>query len=409
MKRSADSLETGTGTAPRRPLRAGDRAAGAFFRIATRWTGLRPSLVPGNLRRQLEIIGVGEDELGRVLRNLRNLADWPYAWEAEGDRLLAEGRMFDAAAAWYVGQRLLLSDSPLKRRLYRQARELYADLVSHHLERISVEVPAGTVAGYLDLPTRPAPATGFPAVFMLPGVTATKEELHVFAEPLVQRGWAVVRVDNPGYGESTGIFDVTSPRNAVHVMEHMAKDPRLNADAFHLMSMSLGGHCALHSSYDSLATSTTIIAAPFNPHEYLHELAESNITALKRMLGVESFEAVWEIISAFPLSGVADRITIPVRIFHGGRDRTIPVSEGSRIATSVAGPTALTIYERDHHNCLEHFDEIMAHTLEWLDDPEPTLLAAAREQQLSENISATAESTEIAQYVPVPQPGTESA
>lgn len=31
---------------------------------------------------------------------------------------------------------------------------------------------------------------------------------------------------------------------------------------------------------------------------------------------------------------------------------------------------SLTVYERDHHNCLEHIDEITALTLEFVRDPE---------------------------------------
>ncbi len=369
--------------APRRPVRPGERVAGSFFRIAARWTGLRPSLVPSHLRRQLSLIGVDDDDLARVLRNLRNLADWPYAWEAEGDRLFSEGRTFDASAAWYVGQRLLLSDSPLKRRLYEQSREAYVQAAGPGLEHVRVNVRAGTVAGYLDIPTQPAPPEGFRTVFMLPGVTSTKEELHVFAAPLVRRGCAVVRIDNPGYGETSGLFEASSLRNITYVMEQLASDPRLNEHDFHIFSMSLGGHCSLHSSYESRACSTTIIAAPFAPHEYMHTVPQSNVTAVQRMLGTATFQETWETIRTFDLTDIASRISIPVHIIHGGRDRTIPVSEATRIAESISGPASVTIHERDHHNCLEHFEDIMADTLEWLDDPQPALLRYAEHRESS--------------------------
>lgn len=409
MPSSSDS-DNDAPQAPRRPLRAGERVAGSFFRLATRWTGLRPSLVPAHLRRQLSLIGVHEDDLARVLRNLRSLGDWPYAWEAEGDRLLAEGREFDASAAWYVGQRLLLTDSALKRRLYRQSRELYAVSVGPQLEHIRVEVPGGTVAGYLALPHRTTPqAGGFPTVFMLPGVTSTKEELHVFAEPLVQRGWAVVRIDNPGYGETTGTFAASSLRNITYVMDDLAADSRLNADQFHIFAMSLGGHCALHSSYDSRAASTTVIAAPFAPHTFLHELPVSNLTGVQRMLDVDTFDETWKMVRAFDLSNVAERITIPVNVIHGGRDRTVPVTEATRIASSISGPAAVTIFERDHHNCLEHFEDMMALTLEWLDDPEPLITAYARSLVDAAMDDDTTDVRVSPVQTPSPRTGTEPA
>ena len=397
-------------TAPRMPLRAGERVAGSFFRLATRWTGLRPSLVPAHLRRQLSLIGVDESNLARVLRNLRSLGDWPYAWEAEGDRLLAEGRIFDASAAWYVGQRLLLTDSALKRRLYQQSRELYVASAGTNLEQIRVDVPGGTVAGYLTIPERtPAPPAGYPTVFMLPGVTSTKEELHVFAEPLIQRGWAVVRVDNPGYGETTGTFTAASLRNITRVMDDVASDPRLNPNQFHLVAMSLGGHCALHSSYDSRAVSTTVIAAPFAPHEYMHALPVSNITGVQRMLDVDTFNETWNIIRSFDLTNVAERIAIPVSVIHGGRDRTVPVSEATRIASMISGPASVTIYERDHHNCLEHFEDMMAVTLEWLDDPEPMITSYERQLAASSDDERAADSTAPSQPAASGRTATEPA
>src|SRR5687768_11070490 len=93
--------------------RPSELLVGTFFRAVTRIAGLRPELVPAHMRRQLEVIGVTEEQLRRVLRNVSSLGDWPYAWEAEGDRRSADGDWLGACAAYYVGQRILLHETRL--------------------------------------------------------------------------------------------------------------------------------------------------------------------------------------------------------------------------------------------------------------------------------------------------------
>jgi hypothetical protein len=144
--------------------------------------------------------------------------------------------------------------------------------------------------------------------------------------------------------------------------------------------MSLGGACALHSSYDSPVRSTSVIAAPLSTWRYLERLPPSNITALHQLTGATDRAQLLETMHGFDVTRIAPRITVPVRIFHGQRDGTIPVSEAWALAEAVSGPVAVTIFERDHHNCLEHFHDIIAMTLEWFADPGPIANAWLREQ-----------------------------
>jgi hypothetical protein len=135
--------------------------------------------------------------------------------------------------------------------------------------------------------------------------------------------------------------------------------------------MSLGAHFALHAA---LAAQTklagiTVICPPFSPGRYFRGLPTLNLTALQHMTGQATVDELVGFANALDLAPHASRITAPLRIFHGGRDRTVPVEDGMMLADATGGPVALTVYERDHHNCLEHTDEIIARTLSFVHDP----------------------------------------
>ena len=359
-------------------LRNRERVVGAFFRTTTRWVGLRPELIPAHMRQQLRMIGIGDAELGHVVRNLRSLADWPYAWEAQGDRHAAHAEWSQAASAYYLAQRVLLTDTALKRRLYRMAVDAY-ERIDHvrPLEHLHVHSPVGeTIAGYLQVPDS---ATPVPLVVIVPGVTACKEEFHVFSEPLLRRGYAVARIDSPGYGETTGRLIYESRNNPATVIKELMHDPRIDSDRMHLFGMSLGAHWVLHSALEAPIRSAVVVAPSIETESFIHDVPASNITAISHMMGTVDFDDVVALGRRLSLVDRIGELTAPIRIFHGARDRTIPLSQSQELAQTVGGPVALTVYDRAHHNCLENFDEMMGATLDWLADPTPAIAAYQRE------------------------------
>lgn len=370
---------------PRRPR---ERVAGGMFQAVTRLAGFRPEMIPDHLRRQLRIIGATDEQLRRVLPALRSLGRWPYAWEDEGDKRAFAGDWQGAFTAYYVAQRILLARSPLKQRLYRLALEAYARIDQPELERLELRNAQGErIAGYLQLPRGASADSPVPCVLIVPGITGTKEELHAFAMPMLRRGVAVARIDNPMYGETDGILDAGSVPNPRVVLDHLATDPRLDADSLHLYGMSLGANFSLEAAVGSRAASLSVICPPFEPSRYFRELPTLNLTALQHMTQRRDLEDLMAFVHENDRVDAAPQLTIPVRIFHGGRDRTIPVAEAHLLAAALGGPSAVTVYERDHHNCLEHLDEITALILEFVHDPIGTCERAALVERIDSSAS----------------------
>ncbi len=392
---------------PRRPR---ERVAGGMFQAVTRVAGFRPEMIPDHLRRQLRIIGATDEQLHRVLPKLRSLGRWPYAWEDEGDRRAFAGDWEGAFTAYYVAQRILLARSPLKQRLYRLALEAYERIDQPELERIEVTNEQGErIAGYLQMPTQrligDRTDTPVPCVLIVPGITGTKEELHAFAMPMLRRGVAVARIDNPMYGETEGRLEPTNVANARCVLDALATDSRLDPDSLHLYGMSLGASFAIEAALGSRAASLSVICPPFEPSRYFRELPTLNLTALQHMTQRRDLDDLMDFVRESDRTHVAPQLTIPVRIFHGGRDRTIPVADAHLFASALGGPSAVTVYERDHHNCLEHLDEITALILEFVHDPIGTCERAALVERIdaSASIHVTDEEAMLARAGVTPQ------
>ena len=85
---------------------------------------------------------------------------------------------------------------------------------------------------------------------------------------------------------------------------------------------------------------------PFEPSRYFRELPTLNLTALQHMTRRVDVDDLVAFAADNDLTSVTPQLTIPVRVFHGGRDRTIPVDDGVRLAASVAGPSVATILVR---------------------------------------------------------------
>ena len=366
-----------------------ERLAGGLFQLVTRVAGLRPAMIPDHLRRQLRLIGVDAELEHRVLPRLRSLADWPYDWEAAGDAYEAAGDRERAFACFYVAQRILLQDSPLKRRLYGRARAAYRLLDQPAVEEFAVPAPSGaTVRGILQLPEGVPAGRPVPCVVVVPGVTGTKEEVHAWARRILRRGIAVARMDNPRYGDTDGKLDAAAFQHPARVVDHLRQDPRIDGESIHLFGMSLGALFAQHSAAVTDVASLSVICPPFRPHRYLKDLPTLNLVALRHMTGMQDLDEMTRLTERMSMADRARHVTCPTRIFVAGRDRTVPPEDGIELAAALPGEVALTVFERDHHNCLEHVDEITDDIIEVLEDPAAAVKRHRRRDRLRDEPAA---------------------
>ncbi|MBI5961576.1 MAG: alpha/beta fold hydrolase [Chloroflexi bacterium] len=114
------------------------------------------------------------------------------------------------------------------------------------IKQVSFEGPLGTLRGLLHLPDRNQPA---PAVVMLHGFTGQHiEDGRLFAQAakcLAEAGFAVLRFDFFGSGDSDGEFDqftiLTEVADAVTALDWISAQPEIDASRIGVIGLSMGG------------------------------------------------------------------------------------------------------------------------------------------------------------------------
>jgi dienelactone hydrolase len=219
---------------------------------------------------RLLIYGVNPFDLERVLqrientplRNARELeSHWHDAWgelahawqvrsrmaEAKGRRLTAKDMRLQVAGCRLA--QFLVNASEVRQReamyfdfvqSYRAAADQFATTV------LSVDVPlsnGSVLAAHLHLPSGNAP---HPCVALLTGLCSCKEELHILARPMVERGVAALVVDLPGCGESLFRSGLTCGSDELSAAFRAVPDviearPELDASRLGAAGLCMGG------------------------------------------------------------------------------------------------------------------------------------------------------------------------
>ncbi len=316
--------------------------ATGFLRVA----GMRPAFVPAMLRGPIEALGWEPEELRRVTAGVRSMPAWAAAWEAEALQQAEAGDAWKAATAYYIAGRALLRPTDLRARLYARAVEWYAR--SPHavpLERFTVTQGDSAVSGYLQVPAGAGPR---PLVLLVPGVTGVKEELHLHARPMLERGVAVARIDMPGAGESTGRCGLDGERLLHAVLDMLACDPRL-APRPVLAGLSLGGHWALRTAADRDVRGVAAISTAYSMRPHHHRMPSHLWIGLRLALGAASHAETFDLAAQLDLAEHLPRITAPVLLAHGDHDPVVPHGEMVEIAARLNGPVTRILYRGEGH------------------------------------------------------------
>jgi alpha-beta hydrolase superfamily lysophospholipase len=231
-----------------------------------------------------------------------------------------------------------------------------------------------TTSDGLELAARSWSATGEPraSVVLVHGLAATKDnpELVAVATSLQDRGFDVLAYDARGHGESPGIctlgdlerYDVAAAvafaardglpvvvvgasMGGIAVLRHAADDPTLAG----VVTVSTPADWRLHRSPGTLA------------------LAGMIRTRLGRAFAARLFRVRlspdWS--NAEPPRSLAARLTSPLAVVHGERDRFIPASEAAALFSASGGERRLFLVPRMGHAFHPAAVPVIGEAVEW--------------------------------------------
>jgi 5-aminopentanamidase len=303
-------------------------------------------------------------EWGRTARHYEQLAETA---EAAGRTVTAGEAWRRAALCWHWGK-FVFTDHPEEQRAAHERTVACfrrgADTLSPPAEPVRVPYAGSTLAAYLRVPPGPPP----PIVVMIPGLDSVKEELQATAEHMLRRGLAVIAVDGPGQGEAEYEFPIEPAyeRVVTAVADYLKGRDDVDPDRIGVFGVSLGGYYAARSAaYEPRVRAAVELAGPYRFDLDWDTLPPQTRTTFQHRSGAASPAQARERAAALTLEDAAARISCPLLVVHGGRDRLIPPYHAERLAREAPG-AELMMDPDGSHGLTNHAFESRAAMADWL-------------------------------------------
>ena len=281
--------------------------------------------------------------------------------EALGLEAQQHGRTLSATqayqrAAWcyHLGKFLWFEDPALHAELRDRSVEVYRRALPHldpPAERIEAPFEGHTVPGHL---RRPRSGGRRPLALLVPGLDSSKEELFAIEEEFLLRGLATLTIDGPGQSENEVHFPIRANWESVitPLLDHLGStDPGVDLQRVGLMGISMGAiYGPRAAAYEKRLKAVVGLAGPYNLGECWDAL--NALTRGGYVFYTKSADEAEARRKAYTLNleGVLDRVTQPLLVIHGARDRLFPPAQAERIAREARNAT-LVMYPDGNHVC----------------------------------------------------------
>lgn len=327
--------------------------------------------------------GVPFADFESVRNTVTEWADWCRVWaehgavhEELGDEAAAAGRGLSAgehwtraAACFHFAKFLFFDDRTLARETAARAVRCRTRALPHLQppgERLTVPFDGAELAGNLRLP---AGSVRPPVVVMAMGLDSAKEEMDAHERDFLARGMATFSFDGPGQGEAEEDLPIRADYEVpvAAVIDTLLADGRVDPARIALWGVSLGGYYAPRAAaFEKRIKACVSLSGPFNFGQAWDALPDLTRTAFRHRSHSDSDEQARERAAKLDLDGVAQRITCPLLVISGGRDRLFGHHHAQRLVNAAAGPVDhLHVAEGSHVvNNLPH--RYRPQTADWL-------------------------------------------
>lgn len=312
--------------------------------------------------------GVDASDYARITHDLEHWNDWCAAWCAGAEqhlelaesalaeeRLLSAGEFFARAATYFHFAKFLFVHD------LDQAKAAHVRAVDAINQAIPLFDPPGsreeiafdgsTLVGIF----RPPHGTGpHPTVILIPGLDSTKEEFREVERTFLDRGMATFSLDGPGQGEAEWTLAIRPEWDQVGeaVFSHLASMKQVDSRRIGVWGVSLGGfYAARMASSDLPIKGTVVLAGPYSLGAAWKDLNPLTRHAFEvRSFSTSPAEAekrAWDM----TLEGCTTKITTPLMVIMGQRDRLFPWQDGERLSQEARGESRLVLLKEGNHGC----------------------------------------------------------
>lgn len=300
-------------------------------------------------------------EIDGAISPLRELPDrktaeaqeaWAQKWSLLGERLeglakrdeadgnlLSAGRKYLTASAYYlIGERQVSRLSPERLEIYKKMLSCFRKGIELDRARVEfVEIPyKQTSLPALFIPAAtPGPA---PTMIHFDGADGVKELIYfVVKDAYRRRGISLLIVDHPGVGEALrlrGLYtgpDTEVPAGAC--VDYLESRPDVDPERIGIVALSLGGYYAPRAAaFEKRLKCCVAWGAAWDfsivVEKLAEELKDDSIFNFQFawITGQDTLEGTLRVARQMTLEGIADKITCPLLVVHGEKDRLLPVA-----------------------------------------------------------------------------------
>jgi 2,6-dihydroxypseudooxynicotine hydrolase len=327
--------------------------------------------------------GVDASDYARITDPLVNWDDWCAAWCAgaeeqlalgdealKDDRHRSAGEFFARAATYFhFGKFMFVHDQD-------QARAAHARAVAALDRATPLFVPPGSrheipfedskLVGLFRRPNVDGPHA---TVLLIPGLDSTKDEFREVERTFHDQGMATFALDGPGQGEAEWTLPIRPEWEVVGetVISYLQSMSEVDAERIGVWGVSLGGFYAARLASAGLPIRGTIaLAGPYNLGATWKDLNPLTRHAFEVRSYSSSPEAAESRAWDMTLEGFAEKITQPLMVIMGKRDRLFPWQDGERLVTEARGETKFVLLEQGNHGCANVINHHRPLGADWL-------------------------------------------
>ncbi len=327
--------------------------------------------------------GVDPADFTRVTSGIDRWDGWCAAWCAAaadhedlgrralglGRTMSAGGHLAQAAVYYHFAKFLCVHDLAQLRAAHAAAVRCLDDALPHLSppgERVEIPFDGALLAGILRRPAGPGP---HPVVVLIAGLDSAKEEFRATEQLFLDRGLATFSVDGPGQGEAE--YDLAIRPDwevpGAAILDAVSAQPGLDPGRIGVWGVSLGGYYAPRlASGDGRVRACIALSGAFSFGEgwdQLPGLTREAFTVRSRSAGpAQARRRAAEL----TLAGRAGRITAPLLVVAGRRDRIIGWQQAARLADEAAGPAELLLLDEGGHGCANVSYRHRPYSADWM-------------------------------------------
>jgi pimeloyl-ACP methyl ester carboxylesterase len=326
--------------------------------------------------------GVDPGDFAQVTDGLERWEDWLDAWSANAD-LHAElareaedrGRGRTAGEAWvraalsyHFAKFVWMLDAARHRAAADSAVAAMASahrLLDPGAERVEIGFGGARMVGNL---RRPPGAGRPPLVLLIAGLDSTKEEFFAAENIFLARGMATFSLDGPGQGE-TGYSTTIRPdfeAPVAAVLDTLCARPDLDGQRVGMLGVSLGGYYAARAAaFEPRIRAVVVSGGPYDYGSLIQHRPPHSRATFARASGAASDAELTTFASRLTLEGVLHRLTQPMVVVFGRRDRLVPWQHAVRVA-SEAPSAELWMFDEGNHVCMNITYRWRPQAADWL-------------------------------------------